>query len=129
MVSRFLVAADVAGLGDDPVPWPIERKEHVVTMPDSHKIHAITITTSPDAPWIVFANSLLTNLHMWEFIIPHLISSSPNLVTGKSRKPYNILIHSQRGHGQSTVPPVPTTIPSLASDIAYLLSTLNIPTP
>ncbi|KAG6827799.1 hypothetical protein H0H92_010434 [Tricholoma furcatifolium] len=30
MVSRFLVAVDVAGLGDDEVPWPIERKESTV---------------------------------------------------------------------------------------------------
>jgi len=27
MVSRFLVAVDVAGLADDVVPWPLERKE------------------------------------------------------------------------------------------------------
>ncbi|KAG6899908.1 hypothetical protein C0993_005487 [Termitomyces sp. T159_Od127] len=131
MVSRFLVAADVAGLSDDPVPWPIERKEHFVSLPNSHIIHAITITTSADAPWIVFANSLLTNLHMWAFVIPHLISDSPNIVTGKPRKPFNVLIHSQRGHGKSTLPEFPTvtTIPALASDIAHLLSKLNIPTP
>ncbi|KAG6860638.1 hypothetical protein C0995_009118 [Termitomyces sp. Mi166 len=131
MVSRFLVAVDVAGLSDDPVPWPIERKEHFISLLNSHMIHAITITTSPDAPWIVFANSLLTNLHMWEFIIPYLISDSPDTVTGKPRKPFNVLIHSQRGHGKSIVPapPTATTIPSLASDITHLLSALNIPTP
>lgn len=27
MVSRFLVALDVAGMSDDEVPWPLERKE------------------------------------------------------------------------------------------------------
>ena len=27
MVSRFLAAVDVAGLGDNAVPWPLERKE------------------------------------------------------------------------------------------------------
>lgn len=27
MVSRFLVAVDVAGSSDDPVPWPLDRKE------------------------------------------------------------------------------------------------------
>ncbi|KAG6887448.1 hypothetical protein C0992_012217 [Termitomyces sp. T32_za158] len=128
MVSRFLIAADVAGLSDDPVPWPIERKEHFVSLASSHVIHAVTITTSADAPWIVFANSLLTNLHMWELIIPHLISDLPSIVTGKPRKPFNILIHSQRGHGKSSLPTA-TTIPSLASDIAHLLSVLNIPTP
>ncbi|KAH0584697.1 hypothetical protein H2248_010224 [Termitomyces sp. 'cryptogamus'] len=131
MVSRFLIAVDVAGLSDEPIPWPIERKEHLVSLPNSHTIHAITITASPDAPWIVLANSLLTNLHMWEFVIPHFISDSPDTITGKPRKPFNILIHSQRGHGKSTlpVPPADTTIPSLASDISHLLSILNIPTP
>ncbi|KAG6915921.1 hypothetical protein DXG01_009251 [Tephrocybe rancida] len=130
MVSRFLVAVDVAGLGDDAVPWPIERKEHFMSMPSSHTIHAITITISPDAPWIVFANSLLTNLHMWSFLIPYLISSSPDTVTRKPRKPFNVLIHSQRGHGKSTLPESDSTsIPSLASDITHLLSSLNIPTP
>ncbi|KAG6864299.1 hypothetical protein C0991_010749 [Blastosporella zonata] len=133
MVSRFLVAVDVAGLGDDQVPWPIERKEHFVPISASHTIHAITITASPDAPWIVLANSLLTNLHMWELVIPYLISSSPDTITGKRRKPYNVLIHSQRGHGKSTLSDAATTttttIPSLASDISQLLSSLNIPTP
>ncbi|KAG6894400.1 hypothetical protein C0992_006248, partial [Termitomyces sp. T32_za158] len=133
MVSRFLVATDVAGLSDDPVPWPVERKEvrtplfnlvpsdplflqHFVSLPTSHTIHAITITTSTDAPWIVFSNSLLTDLHMWDPIIPHLISDSSNTVTGKSRNPFNVLIHSQRGHGKSTLPisPTATTIPALA---------------
>lgn len=27
MVSRFLVSLDVAGMSDDDVPWPLERKE------------------------------------------------------------------------------------------------------
>ncbi|KAG6829961.1 hypothetical protein H0H87_009621 [Tephrocybe sp. NHM501043] len=130
MVSRFLVAVDVAGLGDDEVPWPLERMEHFVDISSSHKIHAIKITVSQDAPWIVLANSLLTNLHMWEYLIPYLISDAPDTVSGKPRKPYNILIHSQRGHGKSTLPDdSETTITTLASDMAQLLSSLEIPTP
>lgn len=67
---------------------------------------------------------------MWEFLVPYLISDSPDN-SGKARKPYNILIHSQRGHGLSTLPAVPqsTTIPSLAADITHVLSYMNIPTP
>ena len=48
---------------------------------------------------------------------------------------YNILVHSQRGHGLSTLPPptesqeMLTTIPLLATDIKYLLEALDIPTP
>ncbi|GLB35691.1 putative carboxymuconolactone decarboxylase family protein [Lyophyllum shimeji] len=113
MVSRFLVAVDVAGMSDDAVPWPVERKEHFVTM----------------LPWLVFANSLLTNLSMWECLIPFLLPNSRD-PTSSSRS-YNVLIHSQRGHGRSTLPALsrPTTIPALASDIAHLLQSLNIPTP
>lgn len=48
---------------------------------------------------------------------------------------YNILLHSQRGHGLSTLPPLTegqerlTTIPLLATDIISLLEDINIPTP
>ena len=48
---------------------------------------------------------------------------------------YNILLHSQRGHGLSTLPPKSevherrTTIPLLASDIANIIDALFIPTP
>lgn len=70
---------------------------------------------------------------MWSYLIPFLLSSSPDPTTGKAYTGYNILIHSQRGHGQSTLPPHsslhPTTIPALAADIAYLLKSLHIPTP
>lgn len=55
---------------------------------------------------------------MWNPLIPFLLS-----------KPYNILLHSQRGHGRSTLPLTRTTIPLLASDIAHLLKSLNMPTP
>ncbi|TFK36308.1 Alpha/Beta hydrolase protein, partial [Crucibulum laeve] len=125
MVSRFLVATDVAGLSDEQVAWPVDRKEHFVKIPSpGHTIHAVTLITSPDAPWIVFANSLLTDLSMWSYFIPYLLSSP----FGKS---YNILLHSQRGHGKSTLPnsTPQTTIPALATDIRELLSELSISTP
>ncbi|KAM6494993.1 beta-ketoadipate enol-lactone hydrolase [Amanita muscaria] len=122
MVSRLLVSTDVGGLSDDDVPWPLERKEANPTT-DTHKIHAITLTTSPSAPWIVLANSLLTDLTMWSYVVPYFIQT-----------PFNILLHSQRGHGQSSLPLASpsrrqTTIPSLAYDIAHLIQALEIPTP
>lgn len=52
-------------------------------------------------------------------MIPYLLSDTS----------YNILIHSQRGHGLSTLSSEATTIPSLATDIAHLLAQLNITTP
>ncbi|RDB19303.1 3-oxoadipate enol-lactonase 2 [Hypsizygus marmoreus] len=134
MVSRFLVSLDVAGMSDDEVPWPLERKEHFVPVPSptdaTHTIHAITLISSSSAPWIVFANSLLTDLSMWSYLIPYLLSGAPEPVPSESRT-YNILIHSQRGHGLSTLPPSPASsvITSFASDISHLLASLNIPTP
>ncbi|KAF8632660.1 hypothetical protein AX17_004793 [Amanita inopinata Kibby_2008] len=148
MVSRFLVTTDVAGLSDDEVPWPIERKEHFVPIPSetdpsttSHTIHAVTLIHSPTAPWVVFANSLLTDLTMWSYVIPYLLpdAPSPSSPTSSSpvsleAQPYNILIHSQRGHGQSTLPALSpsarqATIPHLAYDIAHLIHALSIQTP
>ena len=76
---------------------------------------------------------------MWNFIIPYLLdlpsstSTIPDSTTEKQT--YNILLHSQRGHGLSTLPSPPnahgllTTIPLLAIDIANLLTALSIPTP
>jgi pimeloyl-ACP methyl ester carboxylesterase len=66
---------------------------------------------------------------MWGYLVPYLLHDTPDPVTGKARAPYNILMHSQRGHGKSSLPPDPTTIPSLACDIMHLLSCLNIPVP
>ncbi|KAF9044261.1 Alpha/Beta hydrolase protein [Panaeolus papilionaceus] len=148
MVSRFLLSTDVAGLSDSEVPWPLERKEHLVPIvsfasddhdlaPLTHTIHAVTLITSPDAPWLVFCNSLLTNYTMWNYVVPSLLdlSSSRGPEDGK-KLTHNILLHSQRGHGKSSLPPAAaagdkrlTTIPLLAHDVANLLQALDIPTP
>lgn len=130
MVSRFLISLDVGCMSDDDVPWPVDREEHFIPIPQSnHIINAITITSSPSSPWIVFSNSLLTDLSIWGYLIPYLLQDHTDPHIGKVHTPYNILIHSQRGHGKSTLPQEPTTIQSLASDITRLLSHLNIPTP
>lgn len=96
--------------------------------------------TSPTAPWIVLANSLLTDLSMWGYLIPLLLSGNTSaldtspLISGSNftSRSYNILVHSQRGHGLSTLPShsaSPTSIPSLATDIAATLQSLKIPLP
>ncbi|KAF8662042.1 hypothetical protein AX16_001227 [Volvariella volvacea WC 439] len=118
MVSRFLVSLDVAGMSEDPVPWPVKRSERFISFP-AHQIHAVSLITSPTAPWIVLANSLLTDLTMWDPLIPHLLNAS-----------YNILLHSQRGHGRSTLPSHAedgerlVTIPGLADDLKELITQL-----
>ena len=61
---------------------------------------------------------------MWSFVIPVMLDQG-----------FNMLLHSQRGHGLSTLPPPTegqerlTTIPLLAMDIYHLLEELKIPTP
>ncbi|KAH9923445.1 AhpD-like protein [Epithele typhae] len=97
MVSRFLVATDVAGLSDEPVPWPTDFATHMHQLPTQHEIpypdaepdagltlHVETHTVSPTAPWL-------------------------------------------RGHGRSSTPPTPPTIATLAADVAHILATLHIP--
>ncbi|KAJ7462185.1 beta-ketoadipate enol-lactone hydrolase [Mycena galericulata] len=122
MVSRFLVSLDIAGMSDDPVPWPVDRTEHKVPIGPDH-IHAVTLVTNPDAPWIVFANSLLTDEGMWDWLIPAVLAPTA-ATTWPFKGTYNILLHAQRGHGRSTTPPAPCTIPILANDIALFISKL-----
>jgi pimeloyl-ACP methyl ester carboxylesterase len=89
-----------------------------------HEIHCVRLVTSERGPWLVFANALMTDWRMWSFVIPMLLD-----------KGFNMLLHSQRGHGLSTLPAERegeerlTTIPLLATDIYFLLDELGIPTP
>ena len=79
-------------------------------------LHAVTLTVSPDAPWLAFSNSLVTNTSVWSLVSPSLTS-----------KGYNLLLHDQRGHGQSSVPDPPIcTMIDLADDIATLLDYFGI---
>ncbi|KAJ8453709.1 hypothetical protein ONZ45_g19601 [Pleurotus djamor] len=114
MVSRFLVSTDVAGLSDAPVPWPSDKQEHKIPFPNSpnQAIHVVTHVASPDAPWVILSNSLITDHTMWDPLLPFL--SAPQ----KSSKPFNIITFDQRGHGVSGLPPPPTTdIPSPTSPL------------
>jgi len=89
-------------------------KEH-----PTHSIHGVTLeSSSPSAPYVVFVNSLLTDYTMWSLVLPYFIS-----------RDYNIVLFSQRGHGQSSLPRKDhMTIPSLASDLQIIISShLNIP--
>jgi len=40
MVSRFLLSADVAGMSDRPVPWPVTRSEvgFIASLPSSYSL-------------------------------------------------------------------------------------------
>lgn len=134
MVSRFLRAVDVDDRANVTVPRP-KGSEHVqdpaalelpvtgpsssagrglVQLPDGQLLSTRVHFHSMKAPWIVLVNSLMTNLSMWDAVIPALSSR------------YNILSYDQRGHGSSAVPAEPCTIAQLSDDVAFLLDSLAV---
>ena len=68
----------------------------------------------PDAPVLVFANSLGTTLRMWD---PQLSAL---------RDQFRIVRYDHRGHGSSPVPPGPYTIADLGADLLALLDRLEV---
>lgn len=69
---------------------------------------------SPDAPWVVFGNSLVTNLSVW--------AAQADALSGHC----NILRYDQRGHGDSALSPVPVDFDLLGSDLLGLLDHCGI---
>lgn len=66
------------------------------------------------APWLVFANSLATDLRLWDDVIER--------IGGR----YRVLTFDQRGHGLSDCPDGPWSIADLADDLLALLDHLRI---
>ena len=71
---------------------------------------------TPDAPVVVFSNSLGTNLAMWDAQIPALTQE------------FRVLRYDARGHGESDVTTGPYTIEGLGRDVIGLLDALKIST-
>lgn len=65
-------------------------------------------------PWIVFCNSLGTDLHMWDTQIEALSDR------------FRLLRYDRRGHGLSGTPPAPYSLADLGGDVLALLDALNI---
>ena len=68
------------------------------------------------APWLVFSNSLMTDLTLWD--------AQVHALAGRFR----ILRYDQRGHGGSAVPPADCTFDALADDLAGLLDHFGVAT-
>jgi 3-oxoadipate enol-lactonase len=66
------------------------------------------------APWLVFSNSLLTNLSMWDDQVADLKSS------------FRILRYDQRGHGGTQATEGPYGFDLLVADVVALLDALSI---
>jgi 3-oxoadipate enol-lactonase len=65
-------------------------------------------------PALILSNSLGTNFSIWDLQVPEF------------EKHFHLLRYDMRGHGQSSVPPPPYSVPELASDILSLADFLAI---
>jgi 3-oxoadipate enol-lactonase len=66
------------------------------------------------APWLVFSNSLMTNLTMWDDQVAEL------------RQSFRILRYDQRGHGGTQATEGPYSFDLLVADVVALLDALSI---
>jgi 3-oxoadipate enol-lactonase len=65
-------------------------------------------------PWLMFCNSLGTDLHMWDTQARELSDR------------FRVLRYDRRGHGRSTAPSAPFTLSDLGKDVLALLDALQI---
>lgn len=128
MVSRFLVALDIDDRANDPVPVPeIEGNDSMgvfdekeagdrgsIRLEDGNTLSTRIYLNKQSDSWILCINSLLTNIHMWDLVLPSLKSK------------YNVILYDQRGHGLSSIPKEGSNMHQLADDAASILDTLGI---
>lgn len=67
-----------------------------------------------DGPPVVFANSLGTDLRLWDPVLPHL------------PKGLRLIRYDKRGHGLSTCPVSPYSMGALVTDVERLLDHLSV---
>ncbi|MHA4871583.1 3-oxoadipate enol-lactonase [Duganella sp. PWIR1] len=75
---------------------------------------AYKIDGQPGKPWLMFSNSLGTDLNMWQAQVEFF------------RDDFRILRYDTRGHGGSAPQPGPTTLAQLGQDVLTLLDQLDI---
>ncbi|WP_395061693.1 3-oxoadipate enol-lactonase [Paraburkholderia silvatlantica] len=81
---------------------------------DTHLYYRIDGTENRSAPWVVFSNSLGSDVSMW----------TPQLA--EFTKHFRVLRYDTRGHGHSAAPQGPYTIEQLTGDVIGLLDQLGI---
>jgi 3-oxoadipate enol-lactonase len=65
-------------------------------------------------PWLMFCNSLGTDLNMWDAQVPAFAGE------------FRVLRYDRRGHGGSSAPPGPYTLAELGNDAIALMDALQI---
>lgn len=78
------------------------------------KLFCKTEEAGDNAPWVVFSNSFVTNMSIWD--------AQASVLTER----YNVLRYDQRGHGKSTYSTDPLNFDLLGDDVLALLNHLNI---
>ncbi len=84
----------------------------IATLGDIH-VHYRT-DGAADGPAVVFANSLGTDLRLWDKVVPLL---PPQL---------RLIRYDKRGHGLTTAPPAPYAMGALVTDLERLLDHLQV---
>ncbi|QAA98383.1 MULTISPECIES: 3-oxoadipate enol-lactonase [Agrobacterium tumefaciens complex] len=80
----------------------------------THRLHYRIDGSDSEEPWLMFCNSLGTDLHMWDAQVAELSNA------------YRILRYDRRGHGLSSPPPPPYALSDLGNDVIALLDVLDI---
>lgn len=80
-----------------------------------YDLHAKTIPpASDDAPWVIFGNSLVTDLSIWD--------AQAATLAGR----YGILRYDQAGHGRSGIPAGPVDFDSLGGDLLAVMDAAGV---
>lgn len=79
-----------------------------------HRLHYRIDGNDRAAPWLVFCNSLGTDLHMWDAQVAVL------------SRYFRVLRYDRRGHGLSSAPPPPYSLADLGADVIALLDAQGI---
>jgi len=117
MVSRMLVGLEIGDDRDHSVDLPgLETRFEKMAMSDDTQL-IVRYQLMGSRPTLMFCNSLLTNMRMWNWILPSLATK------------YNLVCFDQRGHGQSGVPKADCTLSQLADDVRNVVEQLNLQIP
>ncbi|WP_406234575.1 3-oxoadipate enol-lactonase [Isoptericola jiangsuensis] len=79
---------------------------------DTHTLHYRI--DGEHGPWLMFCNSLGTDLHMWDEQVAALAGH------------FRILRYDRRGHGESSAPPAPYALADLGADALALMDAFHI---
>ncbi|OLP57554.1 3-oxoadipate enol-lactonase [Rhizobium rhizosphaerae] len=79
-----------------------------------HRLHYRVDASGHDKAWLVFCNSLGTDLAMWDRQAEAL------------KEQFHILRYDRRGHGLSSSPPPPFSMADLGADVLHLMDHLGI---